>query len=534
MHRLLLAISILFSLSASAQQKLYNPSIDVQHYRFDIKVSDDNDTLKGRAAITVRFTEKTGLVYLDLKNINDAGKGMVVNSVSENDRALSFSHHHDSLLIGLAKDAITGETKQFTINYSGIPADGLIFSKNKAGERTIFGDNWPNRGRNWLPCKDHLSDKASVEFIVTAPSHYRVVSNGLKQEETKLPGDYTRTHWKETAPIPTKIMVIGLADFAVSDQVMANDIPVTSWIFHKQKEAGFYDYAPAAEILRFFNDRIGPYAYQKLANVQSNTIFGGMENAGAIFYAESSVTGKQKIMGLLAHEIAHQWFGDAATEKDWPHIWLSEGFATEMSQLYLEHKYGADTMTSMLKKNRKTILAFTKKEKVPVVDTSKGKEIMKLLNTNSYQKGGWVLHMLRRELGDELFWKCIRTYYATYRNSNASSSDLQQVMEKVSGKNMDVFFKQWLYVPENPTLDIVWNYDDKNKQVTVRVKQQTGYVFSVPLELQFVDGAGNKTMKTVRVSEKTNEYILPVNSKPALVEVDPNCKLLFEVSISPL
>jgi aminopeptidase N len=525
MYKLLLAC-LLFANSLTAQEPSYNPSIDVLHYRFLLSVSDSNDVVQGDAFVQLRFTKTSDQLYLDLVSLRSNGKGMTVTAVKENDRPLSFVHRNDSLLVNM--QAKEGDTREVEIAYSGIPADGLIFSKNKSGSRTIFGDNWPNRARNWLPCKDHLSDKATVEFVVTAPGHYKIVANGLKLDETAAGTGFKTTHWKESVPIPTKVMVIGAADFAVSEPVMVNDIAVTSWIFPEQKEAGFADYAPAADILSYFIKNIGPYSYEKLANVQSKTIFGGMENAGAIFYAESSVSGRKRVTGLLAHEIAHQWFGDAATEKDWPHIWLSEGFATEMSQRYLEHLYGNDTVMSMLKNNRRLIIAFTKKERVPVVDTTKGKNIMKLLNTNSYQKGGWVLHMLRTQLGDALFWKCVQAYYARYRDKNASSADFQQVIEEVSGRSWKNFFQQWLYIPENPALKISWRYDESSKEVIVSVAQQTDHLFSISLDVRMTDEKGNSSNSSLPFAEKTTEFRIPFNSKPTSFETDPFCRLLFE------
>lgn len=529
---LILVCIFLIVKPATSQQAAYNPSIDVLHYEFNIGLSDHHDTLHGRAVITVKFTGPGRQVWFDLKNINDTGRGMMVYAVKENGNALGFSHKKDSLIIRLGAEARTGAVRKFEIIYAGIPADGLIISKNKAGKRTIFGDNWPNRGRHWLPCKDHLSDKAAVDFIVTAPDHYRVVSNGVRVEEAVIGDRLRKTHWKETAPLPTKIMVIGVADFAVSDPVYVDSIPVDSWIFSEFRGTDFADYAVAPAVLRFFIENIGPYSYKKLSNVQSRTIFGGMENAGAIFYAENTVPGKKKATGLIAHEIAHQWFGDAATEKDWPHIWLSEGFASQMSQVYLSKVYGTDTLVSMLAKNRETILAFTKKTGLPVVDTSKGRDIMGLLNTNSYQKGGWVLHMLNMELGDELFWKCIRAYYAAYRDKNASSEDFQKIVEKTTARKMDVFFRQWLYVPENPAFHIGWKYDAQKKQLVVQVDQQTNHIFSVPLEVAITDAAGNKMVRVIRTSKRTGRFTIPVENDVVGFEADPNCKLLFEANIT--
>ncbi len=536
LKQILFAACLLFAGASFGQQALYNPSIDVQHYEFNVRVSDANDSLYGRAVITVRFTEKTNAVHFDLMNINDTARGMTVVSVKENGKTLPFTHRSNVINISLEKNTGVNEIRTFEIVYMGIPADGLIISKNKFGHRTMFGDNWPNRARNWIPCKDHLSDKASVEFIVSAPNHYKVVANGIKVEEKELADHFHLTHWKEDVPLPTKVMVIGVADFAVDYPGEVSGIPVSSWIFPEQKEKGFHDYSQALEILPFYIKNVGPYSYKKLANVQSKTIFGGMENAGAIFYYEGSVTGTRKSEALLAHEIAHQWFGDAATEADWPHIWLSEGFATEMTHLYLESKYGRDTLVKALEADRRTVIAFTKRKKVPVVDTSAGTNIMQLLNTNSYQKGGWVLHMLRNELGDKIFWKAVQEYYAGFRNKNAYTKDLQQVFEKVSGKNLDVFFKQWLYTPENPTLKFTWSYDEATKNLTATVEQLTNTVFVFNLRYAIGKPGGDGITKSVAINQRITTFTtnldgkLPID-KVANVSLDPFCELLFEGTV---
>lgn len=511
----------------------YNPSIDVLHYQFNIRLSDKNDSLYGTAQITVRFTGKVKQLQLDLMNINDTGYGMLVTKILENNSDIVFTHSGNKINCLLPYLTKAGQERTFRIEYKGMPADGLIISENKFHHRTIFADNWPNRAHYWIPCKDHLSDKASVEFLVTAPDHYQVVSNGVLKEEKNISGQMKFTHWEESTPIATKIMVIGLADFTVDYPAIINGIPLSSWIFPEQKEAGFYDYAQAADILPFYIKNIGAFSYPKLANVQSKTIFGGMENAGAIFYSENSVTGKRKSEDLLAHEIAHQWFGDAATETDWPHLWLSEGFATEMTNLYLENKYGTDTLRKRLEKDRQQVIAFTKKTRKPVVDDSAGSNPMALLNTNSYQKGGWILEMLRQQLGEPAFWAAVRNYYASYQNKNASTNNLEQKFEEASGKKLDYFFTQWLYTGENPSIDVLWNYDPINKVVNLAVNQKTGHTFVFPLELKITDAAGTDVFQTIEVSNQTENYQIAVKSKPVKWKLDPFCRLLFEGTVKP-
>lgn len=250
-----------------------------------------------------------------------------------------------------------------------------------------------------------------------------------------------------------------------------------------------------------------------------------MENASCIFYYENSVNAKD-LESLMAHEIAHQWFGDNVTEQDWPHLWLSEGFATYMTDLYLESKYGEDSLKSILKNQREEVINFSKNNKMPVVDTTESKHLMRLLNANSYQKGAWVLNMLRRKIGDDLFWKGIRAYYKKYYGSNANTTELEKIFEQVSHQNLQTFFKQWLYTPGQPILNIDWKYDQSKKSVTINIKQAQDNLFEFPLEVGFVNG--NKTViKTFDIKDKTTKKVVLLKEEPEKIIVDPNVHLLF-------
>ena len=499
-------------------------AIDVQHYTFAIKLDDANNEFVGNATIDVKFLKDAKDLQFDLVKRKENGKGMLVSAVKENGKSLAFKQDDEAVIINAPAKA--GSVHHYVIDYSGVPADGLIISTNKFGHRTFFGDNWPNRAHNWLPCVDNPADKAALDFIVTAPAHYQVVANGLKTEEKTIDGNRKITHWKETAQLPTKVMVIGVAQFAIDKAGEPDDIPVYTYVFPENKEAGFKSYAVAKEILPFYINKIGPFAYKKLANVQSKTIFGGMENAGAIFYFENSV-GDAGIEELMAHEIAHQWFGDAASEKNFQNLWLSEGFATYMTHYYLESKYGIDTLKKRMIKDRATVIAFEKRRMTPVVDTTVKNNYMVLLNANSYQKGGWVLHMLRRKLGDESFWKGIRAYYAKYDGGNANTNDLRQIMEQASGKDLKEFFKQWLFTPGHPQLVIDCSYNADKASVEVKVEQKQAPLFNFPLELSL---DGKKVM--ISVSEKTTIAKIATKEKPASIIADPDVNLLATFTVN--
>lgn len=501
--------------------------LDVTHYLFQINLNDSENVIYGKASITTTFTKDVNKVVFDLAAAGTDGKGMKVSRVLKNGLPVDFVQ--DAQHLTIMDKGNKGKENLYQVTYSGIPSDGLIISNTQFGNRSFFADNWPNRAHNWIPCNDHLSDKATVEFVVIAPDHYQVISNGKKIEETQLSAHRKLTHWKEDIPLPTKVMVIGATDFAVNYFASVGCIPVSSWIFPGDKDNGFASYSVAKKILSWYIKQIGPYPFEKLANVQSKTIFGGMENASCIFYFENSVHDKG-IESLMAHEIAHQWFGDNVTEKDWPHLWLSEGFATYMTDLYLENEYGIDSLQHVLSDQRKTVLRFAKNHHTPVVDTSEKNDLMKLLNANSYQKGAWVLHMLRRRTGDSLFWKSIRKYYKSYAEKNAGTKDLEHIFEKVSTQNLQQFFRQWLYTNENPDLKITW-YADAKKILHVKIEQLQKDLFQFPLEIKFGNGHFSE-IKKIEIASRITEKQFSCISIPEYLTADPNVNLLFKATVN--
>jgi len=517
-----------------------NPDIDIQHYRFALILSDDSDEVRGEAEIDV-LLKKNGITRLRFDLINKstayADKGMTVTDVTVNGQLLVHIHENDVLFIDLPKPSAADEKIKITIQYAGIPATGLIIGPNKYNDRTFFSDNWPNKARHWLPTVDHPYDKATSEMIVTAPVRYQVISNGLKIEESNLENGMKRTHWRQSVPIATWLYVLGVAEFAVQYVDTFEGKSIETWVYKQDREAGFYDFAvPTKDALEFYNEYVGPYAYEKLANVQSNSVGGGMEAATAIFYDSKSVTGQrtERWRNVIIHEIAHQWFGNTVTEYDWDDVWLSEGFATYFTLLFIEHAYGKEEFIKGLKASRETIFNFYQTNPDYRIVHHNLTDMSKVTTIQTYQKGAWILHMLRCRVGDEAFENGIQSYYKKYMNLNATTADFIREMELVSGEDLSSFFKQWLYQGGNIELNGNWRYDTKAKKIMINLSQvQNKYMFTVPIEVAIFE-KGNPTpyIKTITSDKTSGQFEIAFDKLPERIELDPNTKLLAKWNFS--
>jgi aminopeptidase N len=498
--------------------------IDILHYSFQIDLNDSTDVIQGIADVVVRFKQEVPCFQLELDDVDSQGRGMKIDRVTENQNLVEFNHLEDTITIP-ALGVKQGSEKRYRIDYHGIPADGLIISKNKFGDRTFFGDNWPNRTHHWLPVVDHPSDKATVEFLVEAPLQYGIVANGSLVSESRQNGRVC-AHWSCTSPLSTRLMVIGVSPFAVEYLTSHSGIAVSSWVYPQNRIEGFSDYRIALGPLDFFESLIAPYPFSKLANIQSRTRYGGMENASCIFYHERSVTGKQDQETLLAHEIAHQWFGDALTEMDWHHVWLSEGFATYLTDLYIEQKHGHQAFISSLEEEREQVLEFSRIRLAPVVDTTLPISV-RLLNPNSYEKAGWVLHMLRKEVGDELFQECIRAFYEKFKYKNAVTADFRAVVDSVTGADYGPFFLQWFHIPGHPVVSSQWTFNGNEILLVIR-QHQLHYSFSFPLDVRFDLEDGTSIQRKLMISSAEQHFRIPCSFKPEILTLDPDTWLMFE------
>jgi aminopeptidase N len=518
----------LFASLALADTYPRQANVDALHYAFQLTLNDENDEITGEATITLRFTG-AGVteVALDLASASNS-KGMTVAEVSSGGASVAFKHQADRLILSFPAPPPVGEQLQFIVRYRGVPANGLRMLKNKFGERVFFSENWPNNARQWLPMIDHPYDKATSEFIITAPAKYQVVANGLLQEETDLGDGRRLTHWKQSVPIASWLNAIGVAQFAVHHDGLVKGVPHQTWVYYQERTTGpAWFETKSRQAMEFFSEHIGPYSYEKLANVEAAGFGGGTEHASAIFYGEKSIL-ERPDTGLVAHEIAHQWFGNSVTEKDWDDVWLSEGFATYFTLLVAEHGEGRDAFVAGLKRSREGVFALEKQMPGVAVLHENLADMKKVLNRIIYQKGGWTLHMLRSLMGTEKFWAGIRDYYQRYRNGSATTEDFRRVMEEHSGLELSWFFQQWLARAGSPVIEGGWRYDATTKHIVIELTQtQPGEAYRLPLEIGLTTDGATKIEK-IEFTQKQQRFELGADREPVTVALDPNTWVLME------
>jgi aminopeptidase N len=530
----LLAILGLAAMPAAADTYPRQPGLDALHYAFRVDLSDDSDEIMGAATVEFRFVaEGVKSCTLDLATAKD-GKGMTVLDVTSGSTSIPFEHRDDRLRLTLDPAPKAGERRKFTVRYRGVPASGLEIGKNKYGERTFFSDNWPDHAHQWLPVIDHPYDKATSEFHVTAPARYQVIANGLLVEETDLGDGRRLTHWKQSVPIAVWLNALGVAQFAVHHAGMVKGVPLETWVFHQDRDLGILALEePARRALEFYSDRIGPFSYEKLGNVQAAGVDGAMELATAIFYGQGLI-GQRPPTHIVAHEVAHQWFGDAVTERDWDDVWLSEGFATYCALLYTEHYEGRDAFVAGLKRAREIVFAFEKRQPGLAIIHENISDMRRILSPLVYEKAGWFLHMLRGRVGTETFWAGLRDYYRRYRDGNASTDDFRRVIEENSGQDLAAFFRQWLNRPGSPSLEGTWRYDMDSRKIIIELNQnQRAEPYRLPIEIGLeVQGRPSLRIEKIELSERQQRFEIEAESEPASVVLDPNVWTLMESRFS--
>jgi aminopeptidase N len=475
---------------------------------------------------------------------SSVGKGMTVTAVSAGKQSLEFEHSNNRVHISFPAASHAGEKFSFSLSYHGVPAIGLFIGKNKYGDRVFFTDNWPNRARNWLATIDHISVKAPKTISVTAPQHYQVLSNGLLTEQTDLPGDLRRTVWEESLPIASWQFSLAVAPMSVQYFGHHHEVQFSAWLFPQDRDSGRKAVDPLTQsVFEFYSDHIGPYSYEKLAQVDAAGGGGATEPATTIFYYGGDFR-------ALSHEMAHQWFGNAVTESDWDDVWLSEGFATYFALLYTEHQDGHDAFLNGVRYTRDVAMKYALAHPADTVvhnNLANDSDVF-FNNQQIYQGGAMVLHALRGVLGDSNFWAGIRLYSSRFRNASATTDDLRHAMEDAchaggdcpaGDEDLSWFFHEWLNRGGIMQVKGGWHYDAAAKQLQISVDQtQTQGLYRMPVQIGITlppqppsatpQSRSNRNrgpvMQTsmILVDKPHNLLTIPLDVEPTDVQLDPN------------
>jgi aminopeptidase N len=543
--KLLLAIFLLAT-CAPAQAERRERLIDnwrPTHYEISLSLNDNlTEISNARAEISV-LVLKDSVATLDL----DFGE-MPVDSVQVEGSPVRFVQSGGKLLVTLARPARANERMRVAVAYHGQPKEGLILATDKDGKPSATGDNWPDRVHHWIPCLDHPSAKATVRFTVTAPQQNLVVANGRLLSTTSSTNKTRTWIWDERVPISPYCMIIAVGDFARVEPRVQSITPLSYYVPQSERKYAMQGFAPAEPSLKYFSETVGPYPYEKLAMIVGATRFGGMENASAIVYSSNLFKDFEtkeprsrryeipaSIRNVVAHEVAHQWFGDSVTEATWADLWLSEGFATYFECLFIERFEGRSAFREEMKANAEKVFSFEKEKKLPLHDRET-EDLNELLNANCYEKGSWVLHMLRGLLGDRAFFAGLRDYYTQHRNATATTEDLRAALEKSSGLNLKDFFTRWVYQSGHPRYEVTWRWNRGFRAniagyVELRIRQvQDDEPFLNPLTVEIVTRNGTRRT-TVKPSGK--DYVTRIQTalRPESLMIDPDDFVLKELTV---
>ena len=471
---------------------------DVKYYRGEWEVDPAVRYITGKVTVYFTITAATNNIQIDLMN------SLVVDSVKQRNTILTKLHINNTLSMDFAATINAGVLDSVSIFYKGVPPNngfGSFETTTHAGTPVMWSLSEPYGSRDWWPCKNGLDDKAdSIDVIITAPPQYKAASNGLLQSETLIAGGTKKaTYWKHRYPIASYLVCFAVTNFSVFNNSVllgTTTLPMQTFCYPESLASFQGGTQNVLDALQLFHNNFGDYPFikEKYGHVQFSW-GGGMEHQTSTFIVSIDES-------LIAHELGHQWFGDKVTCASWEHIWLNEGFATFLAAFYMENKYPASIINS-----RKAVInniTSATGGSVWVEDTTNVGRIFS--GRLSYNKGSYLLYMLRWKLGDAAFFNGLRNYQKDPKLAYgfAYTEDLQRNLEQASGQNLTEFFKDWFKGQGYPSYNVQWTQVGSS-YVNIKMNQTTSHpsvdFFELPVALTFKNATQEKT---IVVDNKTN------------------------------
>ena len=533
-----LIFQFLFSEELPPYQRTRDRQVDIHHIKININVSLKNKSVKGHVVHTLSpLSDKLDEIIID-------GEDMKISRVRLDGKDISFTQGEELIYLNLYNPIGWEDTVDIRIDYFSKPKKGLYFISpdedypEKNWQAWTQGEEEDNH--HWVPIYDYPNDRSTFECILTVNEKYTALSNGQLLSKVKNEDNTHTWHWRENHP-----MVSYLISFVVGNYVKVEDrykgLPVNYWVYENNKDEAIRSFGRTPDMLEFFNKKIGvQYPYEKYDQViTEDFMFLGMENITLSHYSDITMHDKYSIPDvssheLVAHELAHQWYGNMVTTRNWANIWLNEGFASYFARKYLEHAFGYDESEYLRQEEIDKYLKQDSLARYPSV-YDRFYDPMDLFNAHVYEKGSLILNMINDQVGDEGFWRSINHYTISNKGKNVETSDFKKSIELITGQNLEWFFKQWLYEAGYPEFKVSWNYNPRNEMVRISVKQVQdpgkSNIFKVNVDVRI-----DEKIKTFTIDQREMVFDFPSGKRPKLIVFNTGnripCKLNFNKNIS--
>jgi len=515
--------------------------LDVEHYRIELSLFPEANALAGTVTITGRAIASTPAIKID------AADNLAITEVLYNGSPWTFTRTAEALALTFPPHLAKNDSFTLTISYRGQPriigrlGSGMFISSH-SGFPVIATLSEPYGAPTWWPCIDNPADKATAEIIVTVPSGYIVASNGLLQSMRLNPDGTLSYIWQERYPIATYLISVTATNFTqFSDTYRALDstttMPIVFYVYPEHVESARRNFAPIKDAIRIFAEMFGEYPFLTEKYGMAEFPWGGaMEHQTITSIGQSLVTSPNPLTTLV-HELAHHWWGDMVTMKTWNDIWLNEGFATYSEVLFYEKRDRVHPGSLMRRYDDGRADGILQGTVYAEDATDPWDDYWAI-----YNKGAWVLHMLRHVVGDETFFAALREYGRRFAYANASTDDLNRVFSEFYGQSLDWFFQQWIYAPGRPiySLSTTITPGQQTYELRLRLEQKQTHtipgrqgaqarVYIMPLDLtiHYVDGTSE--IKRVWNDARVQEFHFTTTKEPTSITLDDENWLLKEI-----
>ena len=535
---------------------------DIKHLRLDLRFDEERGGISGSARLTLApFADGFAHFELDGAEMSVTGVSLIqqtsagdgqgemngqpqLTASTNHSVPLAFETHQEKIAVELDRAYARDELLTVEIAYACCPRKGLFFIQPDDAyphkPRQVWSQGETEDAHWWFPCFDAPNQKMTTELIATVKENYFALSNGWLVAATENPAERTKTyHWRQDQPHPAYLVTVVIGEY---DHIRAHldGLPVDYYVYPERQEEGQRLFANTPQMIEFFADRFGyPYPYPKYAQILvDDFLFGAMENTSATTVTDRVLLDERAAVDLnyddlVAHELAHQWWGDLVTCKHWSQIWLNESFATYSEYLWREHTRGGDEARFVLFQD---FLVYLREDRTsyrrPVVH-SRYRYSEELMDRHAYEKGSCVVDMLRSTLGDDAFFRSLAHYLKKFEFGVAETNDFKVAIEEATGRNLHWFFDQWLYKAGYPELEVEYEWQREQKVLRLSVKQVQQLedkevpLFRLPVEIEIVTAEPGEVIETERraryrvvVEKAEQDFYFPCELKPRMVAFD--------------